>query len=71
MTENQWVKFSKVLKTRPPMPWFNLNQWSASALRAHYQYIKQLGPVGEAALPYLPHDKEPKPLFVQWPAAPK
>jgi len=53
------------------MPWFNLNQWSASALRAHYQYIKQLGPVGEAALPYLPHDKEPKPLFVQWPAAPK
>jgi len=71
MTENQWVKFAKVLKTRPPMPWFNLDQWAEPDLRALYQYIKQLGPVGEAARPYLPPDKEPKPPFVLWPAAPK
>ena len=24
MTEGEWVKYAKVLKTRPPMPWFNL-----------------------------------------------
>src|SRR5258707_61437 len=27
MSEAEWVTFLKTLKTRPPMPWFNLNQW--------------------------------------------
>ena len=71
MTEDQWVKFSRELKSRPPMPWFNLNQWAESDLRALYQYIKHLGPVGEPAQAYLPPDKMPKPPYVQWPAAPK
>ena len=71
MTENQWIKYAKALKARPPMPWFNLNQWAESDLRALYQYIKQLGPVGKTAQPYLPPDKEPKPPYVQWPAPPK
>lgn len=71
MTEQQWVKYAKQLKTRPPMPWFNLNQWAESDLRALYQYIKHLGPVGEPAQPGLPPDQEPKPPYVQWPAPPK
>jgi mono/diheme cytochrome c family protein len=71
MTEDQWVKFSKELKSRPPMPWFNLNQWAESDLRALYQYIKHLGPEGEPAQAYLPPDKIPKPPYVQWPAPPK
>ena len=71
MTEEQWVKFAKALKTRPPMPWFNLNRTTEQDLRAMYQYIKQLAPVGEAAPQYLPPDKEPKSPYVQWPAPPK
>jgi len=71
LTEAQWVSFAKNLKTRPPMPWFNLNHWSASDLRAFYQYVKSLGPVGQPAQAYLPPDRAPKPPFIQWPAPPK
>ena len=71
LTEAQWVKYAKALKTRPPMPWFNLTQWTEADLRAFYQYVKQMGPVGEPAPPYLPPDKEPKPPYIQWPAPPK
>jgi len=68
MTEDGWLKYAKVFKTRPPMPWFNVNQWSDSDLRAFYQYVKQLGPVGSLAQEYVPADKEPKPPYVRWPA---
>jgi len=70
LTEDQWVKYAKELKTRPPMPWFNLNQWTDPDLRAFYQYVRQLGPVGEPAPQYAPPDKETKPPFIQWPAPP-
>ena len=71
LTEAQWVKYAKALKTRPPMPWFNLAQWTEADLRAFYQYVKQMGPVGEPEPPYLPPDKEPKPPYIQWPLPPK
>jgi len=29
MTEDQWVAFARTLKSRPPMPWFNLNKMQA------------------------------------------
>jgi mono/diheme cytochrome c family protein len=71
MSENDWVKYAKTFKTRPPMPWFNINRWSDADMRAFYQFVKQLGPVGEPAQAYLPPDKAPNPPFVQWPAPPK
>jgi hypothetical protein len=49
------------------MPWFNLNQWADSDLRALYQYIKQLGPIGLPARPYVPPDKESPPPYIQCP----
>jgi mono/diheme cytochrome c family protein len=70
-TENEWVKFAKELKTRPPMPWFTLNQMTSSDLRALYRYIRQLGPPGEQVTAFVPPDKEPKGPVLQWPAAPK
>ena len=70
MTEDQWVKYAKAPKTRPPMPWFNLNQWTDTDLRAFYQYVRHLGPAGAAAPQPLAPDKEPKPPFIQWPAPP-
>jgi mono/diheme cytochrome c family protein len=71
VSEAQWVTYSKVLKARPPMPWYSLKQWSEPDLRAVYQYIKHLGPAGEPAPPYLPPDKQPNPPYIQWPVAPK
>ena len=71
MSETEWVKYAKVLKTRPPMPWFNLNKMTEPDLRAMYRFIRSLGPVGEAAPAYLPPDKQPNPPFIQWPMPPK
>ena len=71
MREDAWVKYAKGLKTRPPMPWFNLNAMSEPDLRAMYRYIRNLGPVGAPARAYLPPDKEPKLPYIQWPAPPK
>jgi mono/diheme cytochrome c family protein len=70
LSEDQWVKYARALKTRPPMPWFNLNQWTEPDLRAFYQYVKQLGPVGGPALDYLPPSKQPPMPYIQWPAPP-
>ena len=71
LSEAEWVKMMKTLKTRPPMPWFNLNQWKDADLKALYQYIKQLGPAGAPAKAALPPGQEPPPPFVQWPLPPK
>jgi len=71
VTAAEWVKLLKTLKTRPPMPWFNLNQWNAADSKALYHYIKQLGPAGESAKAALPPGQEPSPPLVQWPMPPK
>jgi len=53
------------------MPWFNLNRWTDQDLRALYQYIKTLGPVGKSAPAFVPPDKQPPPPLIKWPAPPK
>jgi mono/diheme cytochrome c family protein len=68
MTEDAWLKYAKALKTRPPMPWFNIRAMTDTDLRAVYQYIKQMpGAAGTAAPAYLPPDKMPKQPYVQYP----
>jgi len=67
LTENQWVKYARSLKTRPPMPWFTLNAMHESDLRAIYRFVKSLGPAGQPAHPYLAPGREPKPPYAQWP----
>jgi hypothetical protein len=64
------VSLAKVLRTRPPMPWFNLNAMHDEDLRAVYQFIRYLGPKGEAAPAYLSPDIEPKPPYALFPPAP-
>jgi mono/diheme cytochrome c family protein len=64
MTEAQWVGYAKAFKARPPMPWFNVNKWTESDLRAFYQYVRHLGPAGQPAPQALPPGAEPKtPVF--------
>ncbi len=70
MKEDDWVHFAKNLRTRPPMPWFNLNQWSDSDLRAFYRYVRQMGPVGAPVRAGLPPEKTPQPPYIEWPAPP-
>ncbi len=71
MTEEQWVAIARTLKTRPPMPWFNLNKMHAEDLKALYQFIRYLGPGGEAAPAYVPPDQEPKTPYALFPSPPK
>ena len=71
MSEAQWVTMARSLKTRPPMPWFNLNMMKEADLKAIYQYIRQLGPAGEAAPQYVPPDQEPDPPYALFPAPPQ
>ena len=49
------------------MPWFNLNKMSDEDMRAVYEYIRQMGPVGEPAPQYLPPDKEPDAPYATFP----
>jgi mono/diheme cytochrome c family protein len=71
LTEAQWLKTAKTLQTRPPMPWFAVQQMSTADLRAIYVFTRRLGPGGQPAPSYVPPDKEPPPPFVQFPAPPK
>jgi mono/diheme cytochrome c family protein len=71
MTEDQWVHYARHLKTRPPMPWFTLSQWTDADLRALYRYVGHLGPAGKAAPDALPPGQEPRTPVLQWPAPPK
>src|SRR5450755_615638 len=49
LTEAQWLKKAKSLQTRPPMPWFAVQQMTTADLRAIYALTRYLGPGGQAA----------------------
>ena len=70
-SEADWVSYIKNLKARPPMPWWSTKATSEEDLRAMHHYIRQLGPAGAPAQPYLPPDTEPKPPFIQYPMPPR
>jgi mono/diheme cytochrome c family protein len=59
LTEEQWVSLAETLRSRPPMPWFNLNAVTEKDLGAIYQFVRYLGPAGELAPSYLPPGQEP------------
>jgi hypothetical protein len=42
-----FVATMKRLKTRPPMPWYNVRAMDESDLQSLYRYIKSLGEVGK------------------------
>lgn len=67
MTEAQWLAVARQLRSRPPMPWFNLTPMSDADLRSIYRYVRTLQPLGDPAPSYLPPDEEPPPPFVQFP----
>jgi mono/diheme cytochrome c family protein len=70
MSEVQWVIFAKALRSRPPMPSFNLNKMRDEDLQAVYAYVRQLQPTGEPAPTYLPPGEIPQGPYVVFPAPP-
>jgi hypothetical protein len=53
------------------MPYWSTAVTTPEDLRAMYQFIKQLGPVGEPAPAFLPPGQDPEPPFIQYPMPPK
>jgi mono/diheme cytochrome c family protein len=44
LSEDEWVRRAKRLRTRPPMPWFNVREMSEEDLRNIYRFVHALGP---------------------------
>ncbi|CAE6936853.1 Cytochrome c mono- and diheme variants [Vibrio sp. B1FLJ16] len=71
LSEAEWIAKAKVIKTRPPMPWWALNEMKEEDLSAVYQYIKSLGSAENAVPSFVPPEEEPKTPYIQWPQPPK
>ncbi len=70
-TEDSFVEYMKTLKTRPPMPWFNVHVLDDSELRSLYQYIVSLGAPGDPVPAFVPPGETPKtPYIVMVPVMP-
>lgn len=67
-SEGLWVARARNLRSRPPMPWFNLRLMTDEDLRAIHRYVRSLGPAGERAPSFVPPDKEPPQPYAQFPS---
>jgi mono/diheme cytochrome c family protein len=71
-SEEAWVKWARVARTQPPMPYWALNTMTDADLRAMYRFIKGLGPKGKDVPARLAPNQEPKTPFILFvPQAPK
>jgi mono/diheme cytochrome c family protein len=72
MDEDTWVRYARAIKTRPPMPWFNLRVMVDNDLRAIHRYIRSL-PADDTTVPdYVPPDRRPTtPHIVMVPQPPE
>ena len=72
MDEDTWVDHARTLKTRPPMPWFNLRLFTEGDLRALYRYVRSL-PADDTPVPdYVPPGQQPQtPYMVMTPRPPE
>ncbi|RCV90846.1 hypothetical protein [Billgrantia montanilacus] len=66
LDEQQWNEMTHNLRTRPPMPWFNLNEMSREDSSALYHYIRSFETLGEPAPPYLPPGETPPAPYVDF-----
>ena len=59
MSEDQWVVYLKNLKTRPPMPFFAVNDMSEYDTRSLYLFLRSLGNHAQIIPSALPPGKKP------------
>src|SRR5690606_36569311 len=62
-SEDDWVRYARSLKTRPPMPYWALNKMKEEDLRSLYRFITHLGPAGEPMPQYVLPGEEPRTAF--------
>lgn len=67
LSEDQWVQVARQMRSRPPMPWFNLTPMTDEDLRSIYRFVRTLEPLGDPAPAFVPPDEEPPPPYVQFP----
>ena len=63
-SEDDFVKFAKTFKAKPPMPYFNVHAMDESDLRSLYLYIGSLGEPGNPAPEALPPGVAPPTPYV-------
>lgn len=66
MTEDQWVAYLKNLKSRPPMPFFAVNDFKEVDSRSLYRYIRSLGDHPQAIPAALPPGESPKTPYINF-----
>jgi mono/diheme cytochrome c family protein len=70
MSQAEWRAYAKVMKARPPMPYWVLNRMTEADLDAIWLVLTSLGKAGEAAPAALPPGVEPQGPAVRFPAPP-
>ena len=64
ISERGFVVILKNMRSRPPMPWYNLRAMEESDMQSLYQYIKSLGEPGEQVPGFVPADQEPTTPYI-------
>ncbi|HSX61530.1 MAG TPA: cytochrome C [Tahibacter sp.] len=70
MSRDEWRAYARVMKSRPPMPFWVLNQMSDTDLDAIWQVVQTLGKAGAPAPAALPPGVEPQGPAVRFPSPP-
>lgn len=67
LSEEAWLHVARNGRSRAPMPWWSLRDMNDEDLKAMYQYIRSLKPLGKPAPDFLPPDKTPPRPYQQLP----
>lgn len=70
MDEKTWIAYARQLSTRPPMPFWILNEMDENDLRAIWRFVHTLGATGTSSPPALPPGTEPQGPVIRFPAPP-
>lgn len=66
-----WKAYAHALGTRPPMPYWALNEMSDAELEAIWAYVRMLGPAGTEMPAALPPGQTPDGPVVRFPQPPE
>jgi mono/diheme cytochrome c family protein len=70
MTREQWRAYARVMRARPPMPYWVLNKMSDADLDAIWLLVTTLGRAGQPVPAALPPGAEPQGPAIRFPAPP-
>jgi mono/diheme cytochrome c family protein len=70
LSREEWRAYARVMKSRPPMPYWVLNRMSDADLDAIWFVVRALGKAGEPAPAALPPGVEPAGPAVRFPSPP-